>query len=58
MTWSAFYLACFLIGVVLSLLAFVGGSVHLPHFHLHLPHGAHAGVPTLRREAQGAGNFR
>jgi membrane protein implicated in regulation of membrane protease activity len=48
-----FYLTCFLVGVTLSVLSFLGGSFHLPHFHLHLPHvslgnvggahGAHAG---------------
>ncbi|MGA3054829.1 MAG: hypothetical protein ABSD63_11525 [Candidatus Korobacteraceae bacterium] len=45
MTWAMFYLVCFLSGVTLSVLSFLGGSFHLPHLHLHLPHGgAHAGV--------------
>jgi membrane protein implicated in regulation of membrane protease activity len=47
MTWAMFYLVCFLVGVTLSVLSFLGGSFHLPHLHvhLHLPHGsAHAGV--------------
>src|SRR5271166_6475525 len=39
MTWAMFYLVCFLIGVTLSVLSFLGGSLHLPHVHLHLPHG-------------------
>ena len=39
MTWALFYLVCFLIGVTLSVLSFLGGSFHLPHIHLHLPHG-------------------
>jgi membrane protein implicated in regulation of membrane protease activity len=39
MTWSTFYLSCFVIGVTLSFLSFVGGSFRLPHFHLHLPQG-------------------
>ena len=43
MTWSTFYLSCFVIGVTLSFLSFVGGSFRLPHFHLHLPH-AHAPI--------------
>ena len=46
MTWAMFYLVCFLVGVTLSVLSFLGGSFHLPHLHvhLHLPHGsAHAG---------------
>ena len=46
MTWAMFYLVCFLVGVTLSVLSFLGGSFHLPHLHVHvhLPHGgAHAG---------------
>jgi membrane protein implicated in regulation of membrane protease activity len=50
MTWAMFYLVCFLVGVTLSVLSFLGGSFHLPHFHAHVPHvhvhlphgGAHA----------------
>jgi hypothetical protein len=44
MTWSDFYLICFLVGFGLSALAFLAGSVHLhlPHLHLasrhHMPH--------------------
>ncbi len=41
MTWAIFYLACFLVGVTLSVLSFLGGSWHLPHVHMHLPHGGH-----------------
>ncbi|MDR3748879.1 MAG: hypothetical protein P4M04_12095 [Acidobacteriota bacterium] len=51
MTWAMFYLVCFLVGVTLSLLSFLGGSLHLPHFHVHvahvhvhLPGGPHAGT--------------
>lgn len=43
MTWSDFYLLCFLVGFSLSVLSLLAGMVriHLP-FHLHLPfHGAH-----------------
>jgi membrane protein implicated in regulation of membrane protease activity len=43
MTWSEFYLFCFLVGFALSVLSFLAGAVHihLP-FRLHLPfHGAH-----------------
>lgn len=39
MTWEMFYLVCFLVGVTLSVLSFLGGSFHLPHFHIHVPHG-------------------
>ena len=45
MTWAIFYLACFLVGVTLSVLSFIGGSWHLPHVHLHVPHGAHVATP-------------
>jgi len=45
MTWSDFYLTCFVAGFVLSLVSFIGGSFHLPHVHhLHL-HGAKGGGP-------------
>ena len=42
MTWANFYLVCFLVGFILSLLSIVAGSVHvhLPHLDLHhgMPH--------------------
>lgn len=44
MTWAMFYLACFLVGVTLSVLSFIGGAFHLPHFHVHLPHHLHFGA--------------
>jgi len=46
MTWAMFYLVCFLVGVTLSALSFLGGSFHLPHFHVHVPHvhAPHGGV--------------
>jgi membrane protein implicated in regulation of membrane protease activity len=37
MTWSDFYLFCFLVGFALSLVSFLAGAVHL-----HVPFGAHA----------------
>jgi membrane protein implicated in regulation of membrane protease activity len=49
MTWENFYLVCFLVGFLLSLLSLLLGSLHiqwhLPHagadgFHLHLGEGA------------------
>jgi membrane protein implicated in regulation of membrane protease activity len=49
MTWSDFYLFCFIVGFALSVLSFLAGAVHihLP-FRLHLPfHGGHhAGTAT------------
>ncbi|HUO28876.1 MAG TPA: hypothetical protein VMU80_06655 [Bryobacteraceae bacterium] len=58
MTWTDFYLICFLLGLALSLLSVLTGSAHLhlphihvPHVHVHLPHGGSAGqtegVPWL-----------
>ena len=38
MSWAIFYLVCFLIGVTLSVVSFLGGSFHLPHVHVHVPH--------------------
>jgi len=45
MTWSDFYLICFLVGFSLSALALLAGSVHLhlPHVHMH-GGGLHAGA--------------
>jgi hypothetical protein len=43
MTWSNFYLLCFLVGFGLSLLTLVAGSVHLHLPHLHFHHGIHVG---------------
>jgi membrane protein implicated in regulation of membrane protease activity len=50
MTWADFYLICFAVGFMFSLLSFLLGGLHwhLPHFggvhghggHLHLGHGA------------------
>src|SRR5258707_15677199 len=43
MTWSDFYLLCFLVGFSLSVFSFLAGAVHLHlPFKMHLPfHGAH-----------------
>ena len=40
--WSAMYLTCFAVGLVLSLVSFAGGflHVHVGHFHLGASHGA------------------
>ncbi len=48
MTWEMFYLTCFLVGVTLSFMSFVGGNLHLTHVHFHLSRGhmttPHAGA--------------
>ena len=41
MTWSDFYLTCFLLGFGLSALALVAGTTHLHLPHLHVHHGIH-----------------
>jgi membrane protein implicated in regulation of membrane protease activity len=43
MSWSDFYLICFLVGFSLSVISFLAGAVHLHlPFKLHFPfHGAH-----------------
>jgi hypothetical protein len=43
MTWSDFYLGCFIVGFGLSLLSLLAGSVHLHLPHLHMHHGVHMG---------------
>ena len=44
--WEIFYLVCFMVGIALSLAAFLGGSFHLPHLHVHVPHAPmpHSGL--------------
>ncbi|MBZ5722605.1 MAG: hypothetical protein LAO03_19880 [Acidobacteriia bacterium] len=46
MTWSDFYLICFVVGFALSLMSFLAGALQ---WHLHLPHlpHMHAGAPHL-----------
>ncbi len=45
MTWTDFYLVCFLVGFILSAVSFLfgGAHMHLPHhgggMHIHLGHG-------------------
>lgn len=46
MSWSEFYLICFLVGFGLSALALVAGTAHLHLPHLHLHHGIH--IPGVR----------
>ena len=52
--WSTFYLACFLVGVSLSVISFLGGSLHLHIPHVHLPHLHAPHAPT----SHAAGAYR
>lgn len=52
LSWSDFYLLCFLIGFSLSVISFLAGAVHLHlpfkmhlHWHGHATHHGHAGAP-------------
>jgi membrane protein implicated in regulation of membrane protease activity len=44
MNWESFYLVCFAVGLVLSVLSFAGGfgHLHLGHFHVGHTHAAHS----------------
>ena len=57
MSWSDFYLLCFLVGFSLSVLSFLAGAVHihLP-FKMHLPF--HGGHHAGGGEGQGFGRAR
>ena len=46
MTWADFYLICFAVGFLLSLISLMLGDVHLhlPHLHVHV--GPHGHVPA------------
>jgi membrane protein implicated in regulation of membrane protease activity len=46
MTWSDFYLFCFILGFALSLISFAAGAVHLHlpfHLHAHIDSAHHGG---------------
>jgi len=49
MSWADFYLACFLVGFLLSVLAFLAGTghMHIPHGHVLHVHIPHAHVPHV-----------
>ena len=40
MTWESFYLACFVVGLLLSVLSLLGGMGHIG-WHIHVPHAPH-----------------
>ena len=52
MTWADFYLICFAVGFLFSLLSFLAGGLR---WHLHLPHFSHVHVaPPQSAAAHGA----
>jgi hypothetical protein len=53
MTWSAFYLICFVVGFTLSLLSFLAGAIHIHMpFKWHLPlHAGHHHAGGIHRGA-------
>jgi hypothetical protein len=57
MTWSNFYLLCFLVGFGLSVLTLLAGSVHLHLPHLHFHHGIHLGHGHAGGGGQGVSWF-
>src|SRR5437762_5306108 len=49
MTWADFYLLCFAVGFAFSVISFLAGGLHIPHFHFgwhgpHVPHGVAHGA--------------
>jgi membrane protein implicated in regulation of membrane protease activity len=53
MSWETFYLIAFWIGFLWAAISFLGGSLHLGHFHWH---GHHAGAPHGGRVATKGGH--
>ncbi len=53
MTWTDFYLICFLVGLLLSVFSIVAGSLHLPHAHFDFGHHFHF---DLHADAGGHGS--
>jgi membrane protein implicated in regulation of membrane protease activity len=55
-----FFLACFFIGLILSVISFLTGSfhlshVHVPHVHVHVPDAGHIATPHAAGGAHAAG---
>jgi len=46
---AIFYLICFVVGVTLTVLAFLGGGWHVPHVNVHTPtiHALHVHTPHV-----------
>jgi hypothetical protein len=57
MTWATFYLVCFLVGLALSALSFLLGSLNIHvhgHVHLDIGHGHAAGQAAGGAHAHGS----
>lgn len=56
MTWTYFYLICFLVGLGISFVSWLSGSVnlHLPHIHIHFG-GQHGHAPHAGGHGHGPG---
>jgi membrane protein implicated in regulation of membrane protease activity len=54
MNWETFYLICFVVGLVLSLLTLLGGMGHIS-WHFHMPHGHVGHLPHAGHVAHGTG---
>ena len=52
MNWESFYLVCFLVGLLLSVLSLLGGMGHIG-WHIHVPHAPH--LPTVGHVPHAAG---
>jgi hypothetical protein len=55
MNWQAFYLGCFGVGLVLSLVSFLSGAVHLHlpvKWHIHVQ-GGHSGTAHSGTQSRG-----
>ena len=52
--WEGFYFACFVAGLLLSVVSLVGGMGHL-NWHIHLPHAPHVPHAVVHSAAGTAG---
>jgi len=58
MTWEVFYLTCFLVGFLLSLVSFLAGAAHLHvpgKLHLHFGHGHGHAIGHAHGQGHGGG---
>jgi len=54
MTWTYFYLICFVVGVGISFLSWLSGAAHLHLPHLHIHFGSHGHGPRAGGSGRGA----